>query len=86
MPANKYRLPSTVMPLDHPTRVEHILSPEGRFWIDIDHPLHEDPTPITFRVAITKEHIFQLLAQLEATRQQFGLPLPAVFHQRQTRQ
>jgi hypothetical protein len=79
-------IPYGVMTLDSPSRVEHVLTAEGWFGLEIDHRLPGETKPITLRVPLTPDQIFGLLAQLEATRQQFGFPLPAVFSQRQTRQ
>jgi hypothetical protein len=78
--------PYGIMTLDLPQRVEHVLTPAGWFGLEIDHSLQGETRPITLRVTLSKDQLLGLLAQLEATRQQFGFPLPAVFSQRQTRQ
>jgi hypothetical protein len=44
------------------------------------------PKPTILRVALTKEQLLSLLGEIEATRQQFGFPMPAVFSQKQTPQ
>lgn len=75
-----------VMTLDSPHRVEHVLTPAGWFGLEIDHPFPGETIPITLRVTISKDQLLGLLAQLEATRQQFGFPLSAVFQQKQTLQ
>jgi hypothetical protein len=78
--------PYGIMMLDSPQRVEHVMTPAGWFGLEIDHSLPGEPRPITLRVTISKDQLLGILAQLEATRQQFGFPLPGVFSQRQTRQ
>jgi hypothetical protein len=78
--------PYGIMMLDSPQRVEHAMTPAGWFGLEIDHSLPGETRPITLRVTISKDQLLGLLAQLEATRQQFGFPLPAVFSQRQPRQ
>ena len=78
--------PYGIMTLDSPQRIEHVLTPAGWFGLEIDHCLPGETIPIILRVTISKEQLLGLLAQLEATRQQFGFPLPAVFSQRQPRQ
>jgi hypothetical protein len=78
--------PYGIMTLDSPQRVEHVLTPREWFGLEIDHCLPGETIPIILRVTISKEQLLGLLAQLEATRQQFGFPLPAVFSQQQTRQ
>ena len=78
--------PQGVMTLDPPQRVEHVLTAAGWFGLEIDHPFPGETIPITLRVTISKDQLLGLLAQLEATRQQFGFPLPAVFQRTQTLQ
>ena len=78
--------PQQVMILNLPHRVEHVLTAKGWFGLEIDHPLPGETKPITLRVTISKDQLLGLLAQLEATRRQFGFPSPAVFRQQQTRQ
>jgi hypothetical protein len=84
MPSNTE--PHDIIRLEAPTRVDHTFSADGHFYLEIDHAFPEDAKPTTVRVTLTPDHIFGLLASLEATRQQFGFPLPAVFGQQQTRQ
>lgn len=84
--ATDAKQPYGIMTLDSPQRVEHVLTPKGWFGLEIDHRLPGETIPITLQVTISKEQLLGLLAQLEATRQQFGFPLPPVFSQQQTRQ
>jgi hypothetical protein len=72
------KTPLGLMRLESPQRVEHVLTPAGWFGLEIDHPFPGETKPITLRVTISKDQLLGLLAQLEATRQQFGFPLPAV--------
>lgn len=78
--------PYGIMMLDSPLRVEHGLTPTGSFSLQIDHCLPGETKPITLHVTISSDQLLGLLEQLEATRQQFGFPLPGVFSQQQTRQ
>jgi hypothetical protein len=78
--------PTGIIRLEEPLRVDHTFSAAGQFYLEIDHMFPGDATPTTVRVTLTSDHIFGLLAQLEATRQQFGFPLPAVFGAQPPRQ
>ena len=75
--------PHGVMTLDSPSRVDHVMTAAGWLGLEIDHPFPGETKPITLRVTISPDQLLTLLAQLEATRQQFGFPLPGVFSQRQ---
>ena len=78
--------PYGVMELESPSRINHVFTAEGWLGLEIDHALPGEARPITVRVTITKDQFLLLLAEFEATRQQFGFPLPAIFWQQQTRQ
>jgi hypothetical protein len=69
-----------------PISVNHVLTPEGWFGLQIVALIPGEPKPTVLRVALTQENLLLLLAEIEATRQQFGFPLPGVFSQQQTRQ
>jgi hypothetical protein len=71
--------PYGIMTLDSPQRVEHVITPAGWFGLEIDHSLPGETRPITLRVTISKDQLLGLLAQLEATRQQFGFRCPQYF-------
>ena len=78
--------PHGVMRLESPSRVDHVMTAEGWLGLEIDHPFPGETKPITLRVTISKDQLLRLLAQLEATRQHYGFPLPAVFQQKPTLQ
>jgi hypothetical protein len=78
--------PMGVITIDSPTSVDHVMTAEGWLGLDIGAVFPGDAKPTILRVSINKDQFLKLLAQLEATRQQFGFPLPAVFSQQQTRQ
>jgi len=78
--------PYGVMRLESPQSVDHVLTAAGWLGLEIVHLIPGDPRPAILRVTISKDQLLTLLAQLEATRQQLGFPLPAVFGQQQTRQ
>jgi hypothetical protein len=78
--------PMGVVTVDSPTSVDHVMTAEGWLGLEIGAVIPGDPKPTLLRVSITPDHVLKLLAQLEATRQQFGFLLPAVFSQQQTRQ
>jgi hypothetical protein len=72
--------------IDSPTSVDHVLTPAGALGLEIGAVFPGDTKPTILHVSISADELLKLLAQLEATRQQFGFPLPAVFSQQQTRQ
>jgi len=78
--------PLGVISFDQPQRIEHVFSPTGGLGLDIDVVFPGETRPTILRVTMSKDQLLGLLAQLEATRQQLGFPLPAVFSQQQTRQ
>jgi hypothetical protein len=78
--------PLGVITIDSPTSIDHVLTPVGALGLEIGAVFPGDTKPTILRVSISPNELVKLLAQLEATRQQFGFPLPAVFHQQQTRQ
>lgn len=78
--------PAGVITIDHATSVDHVLTAAGWLGLEIGVVFPGETKPTVLRVAISKDQLLLLLAQIEATRQQFGFPLPAVFQQRQTRQ
>jgi hypothetical protein len=78
--------PAGVITIDSPTSVDHVLTATGWFGLEIGAVIPGDTKPTILRVSINKDQLLNLLAQLEASRQQFGFPLPAVFSQKQTRQ
>jgi hypothetical protein len=73
--------------IENPRRVDHVLKADGWLGLEIeaDHPGTPSGTTVV-RVTLSHADFFRLQASLEASRQQFGLPLPAVFSQQQTRQ
>jgi hypothetical protein len=75
-----------IIRIDAPISVDHVMTSAGWFGQDIAAVIPGEPKPVLLRVTLTKDHLLLLLAQIEATRQQFGFPLPAVFSQQQTRQ
>jgi hypothetical protein len=78
--------PLGVITIDSPTSIDHVLTPAGAFAVEIGAVFPGDTKPTILRVSISPDEVVKLLAQLEATRQQFGFPLPGVFSQRQPRQ
>jgi hypothetical protein len=78
--------PLGVITIDSPTSVDHVHTAAGWLGLEIGAVFPGDTKPTIVRVSISPDHLVKLLSQLEATRQQFGFPLPAVFSQQQTRQ
>jgi len=78
--------PLGVITIESPASIDHVLTAAGWFGLEIGAVFPGDTKPTIVRVSISPDHIVKLLAQLEATRQQFGFPLPAIFSQQQTRQ
>jgi hypothetical protein len=66
--------------------IDHVLTPAGALGLDNGAVFPGETKPTILRVSISPDEVVKLLGQLEATRQQFGFPLPAVFRQQQTRQ
>jgi hypothetical protein len=77
---------SGIITIDSPLSVHHVFAPPGWFGLEIAATIPGEPKPTVLRVTLTKDQLLLLLAEIEATRQQFGFPLPAVFSQQQTRQ
>jgi len=75
-----------VIAIEDPLSVDHVMTAAGWFGLEIAAVIPGEPKPTILRVTLTKERLLLLLAQIEATRQQFGFPLPGVFSQQQTRQ
>jgi hypothetical protein len=59
---------------------------KGWLGLEIGVAFPGEPKPTVLHVSMTPDHVLKLLAQLEASRRQFGFPLPAVFSQQQTRE
>jgi hypothetical protein len=78
--------PIGVITIDSPTSIDHVLTPAGALGLEIGAVFPGDTKPTILRVSISADELLKLLAQLEATRQQFGFPLPGVFHQQPTPQ
>jgi len=78
--------PKGLISIGEPISVDMLWTPGGQFFLDIQAQIPGEPTPSILRVALTKDDLFRLSGQIEATRRQFGFPLPAVFSQPQTRQ
>jgi hypothetical protein len=78
--------PTGVITIDSPTSLDHVWTAAGWLGLEIGAVIPGDPKPTILRISITPDHLLKLLAQLEASRQQFGFPLPAIFSQQQTRQ
>jgi hypothetical protein len=78
--------PTGIVRIDSPLSVNHVFTAEGWFGLDIAAVIPGEPKPTILRVALTKEQLLSLLTEIEATRQQFGFPMPAVFSQKQTPQ
>jgi hypothetical protein len=78
--------PLGVITIDSPTSIDHVLTSAGALGLEIGAVFPGDTKPTILRISISPNEVVKLLAQLEATRQQFGFPLPAVFSQQQTRQ
>jgi hypothetical protein len=77
--------PLGAITIDSPTSVDHVFTAQGWLGLEIGAMLPGATRPTILRVSITQDHFLKLLAQLEATRRQFGFPLPAIFSQQQTR-
>ncbi|HTA99371.1 MAG TPA: hypothetical protein VK804_02760 [Bradyrhizobium sp.] len=75
-----------IIRIETPLSVDHVMTREGWFGLEIAQVFQGDSKPTILRVTLTKDRLLALLAQIEATRQQFDFPLPAVFSQQQTRQ
>jgi hypothetical protein len=67
-------------------RIEHVFDPSGWLGLDIELVFPGETSPAVVRVTMSKDQLLSLLAQLEATRQQFGFPLPAVFGEQKPHQ
>jgi hypothetical protein len=62
--------PIGVITIDSPTSVDHVMTATGWLGLEIGAVLPGETKPTLLRVSITKDHLLNLLAQLEATRQQ----------------
>ena len=78
--------PMGIISINSPTSVDHVLTEKGWLGLEIGVAFPGDSKPTVLRVSMTPDHVLKLLAQLEASRQQMGFPLPAVFSQQQTRE
>jgi hypothetical protein len=78
--------PMGTIRINSPTSVDHVRTEKGWLGLEIGVAFPGEPEPTVLRVSITPDHVLKLLAQLEASRQQFGFPMPAVFSQQQTRE
>jgi hypothetical protein len=78
--------PLGIITIDSPTSIDHVFSAAGWLGLEIGAVFPGDSKPTILRVSISSDQLVMLLAQLEATRRQFGFRLPAIFSQQQTRQ